>query len=63
VSPSITTTGTNFADGVLAWQVPRATTGALGPGPAWLEVEVLVNGKALTVMSEPMVLVDEVAVR
>lgn len=62
-TPTITTTGTNFATGDLSWQVARAVTSTFDVRSAWLEVEVLVDGRAVTVMSEALAVLPETAVR
>jgi hypothetical protein len=62
-SPTITTTGTDFAAGTFAWQVARSVTATLDAGDAWIEVEVLIGGAATTVMSEPLMILPQTAVR
>ncbi len=63
-TPTITTTGTNFATGDLCWQVARTVTSTFSPlAGAWLEVEVLIDGRAETVMSEALSIVRQTAVR
>lgn len=62
VSPSITTSGTNFSTGTLAWQIDHTHTVTFDPGLYWLEVEVLVGANRTTVLSHPLRVLDEVAV-
>lgn len=62
VSPTITTTGTNFSSGTLAWQIDHTVTTTFDPGLYWLEVEVLIGANRTTVLSHSLRVRDEVAV-
>jgi len=61
-SPTITTSGTNFSSGTLAWQIDHTVTTTFDPGLYWLEVEVLIGANRTTVLSHSLRVRDEVAV-
>jgi hypothetical protein len=62
VTPTITTTGTNFATGTLKWQVADTHTDDIAPGQYWLEVEVLIGTDVRTILSRPFRVLPQVAV-
>jgi hypothetical protein len=62
VAPTITTTGTNFSTGTLAWQIAYTVSTTFAPGLYWLEVEVLIGTDRTTILSHSLRVRDEVAV-
>jgi len=60
--PTVTTTGTNFATGVLSWQVDAAITSAVAAGLYWLEVKVLIGTDVRTILSHSLRVLPQVAV-
>lgn len=60
--PTITTTGTNFASGVLKWQVDDSLTSTVAAGLYWLEVKVLIGTDVRTILSHSLRVLPQVAV-
>lgn len=61
-TPTITTTGTDFSAGTLAWQIAAAITAEIEPGLYWMEVEVLIASKVSTILSHSFRVLPQVAV-
>jgi len=62
LTPTITTTGTNFASGILKWQVADTVTADIAPNSYWLEVEVLIGTDVRTILSRPFRVLPQVTV-
>ena len=62
LTPTITTTGTNFATGTLKWQIADSVTSGIAPNNYWLEVEVLIGSDVRTILSRPLLVLPQVTV-
>ncbi len=61
-TPTITTTGTNFATGTLKWQVSDTVTSSIAANSYWIEVEVLIGSDVRTILSRPLLVLPQVTV-